>query len=60
MSPSYRVGDEIIFKFEGNLRARVVGYEMVAGSLWLDCRARFGFLVPAAQVVGVEREEEQA
>lgn len=57
VSPIYRVGDEIVFKFEGNLRARVVRYEVVGGRVLLDCRALLGFLVPYSQVVGVEREE---
>lgn len=55
--PAYRVGDEIIFKFEGNLRARVEGYEVVGGRVWLAARASLAFLVPPSQVVGVEREE---
>lgn len=57
VSPIYRVGDEIIFKFEGNLRARVVGYENVGGELRLNCRASHAFLVPLSQIVGVEPEE---
>lgn len=56
-SPTYRVGDTIIFKYEGNLRARVEGYEVVGGELRLDCRASLAFLVPLSQVVGVEPEE---
>jgi hypothetical protein len=28
VAPIYRVGAEVIFKFEGNLRARVEGYEI--------------------------------
>lgn len=55
--PIYRVGDTVIFKFEGNLRARVEGYEIVGGRVRLDCRALLGFLVPYSQVVGVEPEE---
>ena len=54
--PAYRVGDEIIFKFEGNLRARVAGFEEVGARTWLDARARLRFLVPPSLVVGVERE----
>ena len=57
VSPIYRVGDEIIFKFEGNLRARVAGYEVVGGQVRLDCRASLRFLVPLSLVVGVEPEE---
>ena len=57
VSPIYRVGDEIIFKYEGNLRARVAGYEVVGGQVRLDCRASLHFLVPLSQVVGVESEE---
>ena len=54
--PAYRVGEGIIFKFEGNLRARVAGFEEVGGRTWLDARARLRFLVPPSLVVGVERE----
>lgn len=57
VSPIYRVGDEIIFKFEGNLRARVEGYENVGGEVRLDCRASLAFLVPLSHVVGIEPEE---
>jgi hypothetical protein len=57
VSPAYRVGDTVIFKFEGNIRARVEGYEMVGGQVRLDCRAFLGFLVPLSHVVGVEPEE---
>ena len=55
-SPIYRVGDTIIFKYEGNLRARVEGYDNVGGELRLDCRASLAFLVPYSQIVAVERE----
>jgi hypothetical protein len=54
--PAYHVGDEIVFKFEGNLRARVTGFEEVGGRTWLEARARLRFLVPPSLVVGVERE----
>jgi hypothetical protein len=57
LRPVYRVGDEIIFKFEGNLRAQVEGYEIVDGRPWLVARALLGFKVPFSKVVGVEREE---
>ena len=55
--PIYRVGDEIVFKFEGNLRARVEGYEIVDGKPWLVTHALLAFKVPFSKVVGVEREE---
>lgn len=57
VSPIYRVGDTIIFKFEGNIRARVEGYEIADGRVWLDARALLGFKVPSSQVIGVEPEE---
>ncbi len=57
LRPVYRVGDEIVFGFEGNLRARVEGYEIVDGRPWLVTRALLGFKVPFSKVVGVEREE---
>lgn len=56
-SPVYRVGDTIIFKFEGNIRARVESYEVVDGNVRLDARAFLDFLVPVSLVVGVERED---
>lgn len=56
-SPVYRVGDTVVFKFEGNLRARIEGFEVAGGRVRLDCRAFLGFLVPYSQVVGVERED---
>ena len=55
--PAHRVGSTVIFKYEGNLRARVEGYEEVDGVAWLACRASLDFLVPPASVVGVEPEE---
>ena len=57
-SPAYRVGDIVIFKYEGNVRARVEGSEVVGGRVWLECRAELNFRVPASQVIGVEREGE--
>ena len=55
-SPAYRAGETIIFKYEGNVRARVEGCELVDGRVWLRCRAVLDFEVPASQVVGVEPE----
>jgi hypothetical protein len=57
VSPIYRVGDTVVFKYEGNARATVEGYELLDGKVRLRCRAEISFLVPASQVVGVEREE---
>jgi hypothetical protein len=57
VSPIYRVGDTIVFKYEGNVRALVEGYELLDGKVRLRCRAEISFLVPPSQVVGVEREE---
>jgi hypothetical protein len=59
VSPLYREGDTIIFKYEGNVRARVTGCRVIDGKVWLEAYAAFmSFLVPAAQVVGIEPEEE--
>lgn len=55
--PAYRVGDTVVFKYEGNVRATVEGRENVGGELWLKCRADLDFLVPPANVVGFEPEE---
>jgi hypothetical protein len=58
VTPIYRAGDTIVFKYEGNVRATVEGSEVVGGRVWLRCRAELTFEVPASQVVGVEREGE--
>jgi hypothetical protein len=58
VSPTYRVGETIIFKYEGNVRATVEGSEVIGGRVWLRCLAALDFEVPASQVVGVEREGE--
>ncbi len=58
MSPVYRAGDTIVFKYEGNVRARVEGSEVVGGRVRLRCRAELEFEVPASHVVAVEREGE--
>jgi hypothetical protein len=55
-SPTYRVGDEIVFKYEGNVRATVEGYELVGGKVRLRARAQIVFLVPSSQVLAVDRE----
>ena len=57
VTPIYRAGDTVVFKYEGNVRARVEGGEVVGGRVWLRCRAALVFEVPASQVVVVEREE---
>jgi hypothetical protein len=58
VSPIYRAGDTVVFKYEGNVRARVEGHEVLDGRVWLRCRAELEFEVPASQVVVVEREGE--
>lgn len=58
VSPLYRPGDTIVFKYEGNVRAEVTGYQIVGGKLWLVARAaELTFLVPAHAVVGTEPKE---
>lgn len=60
VSPLYRSGDIIIFKYEGNVRASVTGHRIVGGKVWLEARAAdLIFLVPAQHVVGVEPKEEE-
>ena len=55
---AYRVGDVIVFKYEGNVRAEVTGHQVVGGRVWVEARAAdVRFLVPAHQVVGVEPQE---
>ena len=53
--PVYRVGDVIVFKYEGNVRAEVTGHQILGGKLWLEARAAdLTFLIPVRHVVGVE------
>jgi hypothetical protein len=56
VSPVYRVGDTVVFKFEGNVRAVVEGCEVVDGRVWLECRALLDFRVPSSHVIAVEPE----
>jgi hypothetical protein len=56
VSPICRVGDTVVFKFEGNIRAVVEGYEVVDGRVWLECRALLEFKVPSSDVIAVEPE----
>jgi hypothetical protein len=58
VSPLYRTGDIIIFKYEGNVRAEVTGHQVLGGKVWLEARAAdLTFLVPAQHVVGTEPKE---
>jgi hypothetical protein len=55
---AYDVGDVIIFKYEGNVRAEVTGHQILGGRVWVEARAAdIQFLVPAHHVVGVEPKE---
>lgn len=57
-SPRYRVGETIVFKFEGNFRAVVRGHEIVRGRVWLRADSSpLSFLVPASDVICVEHGE---
>jgi hypothetical protein len=59
VSSYYRVGDIIVFKYEGNIRACVTGHELLDGKVWLVADAAcLHFIVPVAQVVGGEPREE--
>ncbi len=58
VSPLYRVGETVVFKYEGNVRAEVTGHQVVGGKVWLEARAAdITFLVPAQHVVCVEPKE---
>jgi hypothetical protein len=58
VSPLYRVGETIVFQYEGNVRARVEGHQIIGGKVWVEVRAAdMSFLVPAYKVVGSEPEE---
>lgn len=60
VSPLYRVGDIVVFKYEGNVRASVTGHQVIGGKVWLEARAAdVSFLVPVHHVVGVEPKEEE-
>ena len=51
VSPIYRLGDTVVFKYEGNMRARVTGHRVMYGRVWVEAQA-------ASQVVCVEPREE--
>jgi hypothetical protein len=58
VSPLYRPGDTIIFKYEGNVRAEVTGHQLLGGKVWLEARAAdLTFLIPAHMIVGTEPKE---
>ena len=58
VSPLYRPGDTIVFKYEGNVRAEVTGHRVLGGKVWVEARAaELTFLVPVHHVVGVEPKE---
>ena len=55
----YRAGDTAVFKYEGNMRARVTGSRVMYGRVWVEAQAAsVSFLIPASQVVCVEPREE--
>ena len=55
---AYRVGDTIVFKYEGNVRAEVTGHQVIGRRVWVEAwAADIQFLVPAHQIVGVEPRE---
>ena len=59
VSSIYRAGDTVVFKYEGNMRARVTGHRFVYGRVWLEARtASVDFLIPPSHVVCVEPREE--
>ncbi len=59
-SPVYRLGETIVFKYEGNVRARVEGHQIIGGRVWVEARAAdICFLVPVHHIVGTEPEEEE-
>lgn len=58
VSPLYRPGDVIVFKYEGNVRAEVTGHQVLDGKVWLEARAAdLTFLIPAHAIVGTEPKE---
>jgi hypothetical protein len=54
LRPAYRVGDEITFGYEGNIRATVESFELIDGVLWVGAFACAAFQVPATRVVCFE------
>lgn len=59
VSPLYREGDTVIFKYEGNIRATVCGHRLIDGKVWLEADAQcLSFVIPLSQVIGVEPREE--
>jgi len=60
VSSIYQVGDVIIFKYEGNLRASVSGHRIMDGKIWLEADVQLlSFVVPSSEVIGVEAKEER-
>lgn len=54
----YRVGEVIVFKYEGNVRAEVTGHREIDGRVWVEARAAdLDFLVPVFMVIGTEPRE---
>lgn len=51
----YRVGDEVVFHLDTNMRATVESAEIVNGALWVTVSATVSFSVPAGQIIHVER-----
>ena len=59
VSSLYRAGDTIVFKYEGNVRARVTGHQVIGGKVWIEAHAAdISFLIPVNRVVGVEPKED--
>ena len=54
-----RTGDTVVFKYEGNMRARATGHRLMYGRVWIEAHAAsVSFLIPASLVVCVEPREE--
>lgn len=55
MSLLYRAGDIVIFKYEGNVRARVMGQRLIDGKVWLEAEiSHLSFVIPASEIIGTE------
>jgi hypothetical protein len=54
VSPIYRIGNEITFPYEGNIRATVEGFEVIDGVLWLSAVTNVSFQLPVGRVVHFE------
>ncbi|HEY0003737.1 MAG TPA: hypothetical protein VGB17_02915 [Pyrinomonadaceae bacterium] len=60
MSTEFNAGDEITFKYEGNITATLEEVKDEGGGTWLKASSLLSFEVPASQVATCESAEGEA